>query len=222
MLVIWSSCRVRDEDIPRIGLLTAAFFVTSEIRVDVGPTSVHLLLSALVGIVLGSRAVIAVAIGLFLQKVLLGHGGFTSLGLNCVIIALPALFARPAFLALRQQRPPSFRWRDGGLAVAYILHPLLMAGTATTGLTVEWALRGRTPEANFRAGFAVGLGCVLATALLNAAVLLVAGVEDWRAVAALVVAVHIPLAFVEGIIVGSAAMFISRVKPELLEMTNRR
>src|SRR5262249_10023072 len=157
------------------GLLTAAFFVASYIHVRVGPTTVHLLLNGLVGLILGGRAVIAVAVGLVLQAIMLGHGGFTTLGLNCAVIALPALLARPAFRALRRaEQAPSFRYRDGWFAVAYIFHPLFMAGTAAVTLGAGRLVRVESTDADFRAGFAVGFGCVLLTALLNAALLVVA------------------------------------------------
>lgn len=40
--------------------------------------------------------------GLFLQVFLLGHGGYTTLGVNCVIMSVPALLARPGYLILRR------------------------------------------------------------------------------------------------------------------------
>ena len=55
VLMIPALVRVRDEEIPRIALLTAAFFVASLIHVRLGPTSVHLLLNGLVGVILGWR-----------------------------------------------------------------------------------------------------------------------------------------------------------------------
>ena len=47
--------RLREEDIPRIGVLSAAFFVASSIHIKLAvlPTSVHLILNGLVGVVLG-------------------------------------------------------------------------------------------------------------------------------------------------------------------------
>src|SRR5262245_43478025 len=52
--------QVRDEDIAQAALLTAAFFVASLVHVRVGPTSVHLLLNGLVGVLLGWRAALAI------------------------------------------------------------------------------------------------------------------------------------------------------------------
>jgi ABC-type Co2+ transport system permease subunit len=52
---------------------------------------VHLLLNGLLGLILGWRVALAIPVGLFLQAALFGHGGFTSLGLNCCVMTIPAL-----------------------------------------------------------------------------------------------------------------------------------
>ncbi len=99
LLVFWSSRHIRDEEIPRIALLTAAFFVASLLHVRAGPTSVHLLLNGLVGVVLGRRAVLAIVVGLFLQVALINHGGFLTLGVNTgIALALPASW--PVFCSI--------------------------------------------------------------------------------------------------------------------------
>jgi cobalt/nickel transport system permease protein len=104
--------RVRDEEIPRIALLTAAFFVASQVHIRVGPTSVHLLLNGLVGVVLGRRAGLAVLVGLTLQAILFQHGGYYALGINCCVMAVPALAAGGLFTLLHRAgwvRRPGFR-----------------------------------------------------------------------------------------------------------------
>ena len=216
-LIAWSAHGISDEDIPRVGLLTAAFFVASLIHVRVGPTSVHLLLNGLVGVLLGRRAVLAVAIGLLLQAFLLGHGGFSTLGVNCCIIAVPALFCRPYFRWLAERASSrSFRFRDGALAAAYIVHPLFMLPFAVAVYIAIQSRRRWNINAYFKAGFLVGMVCVLTTAALNAVLLLIAGVEDWSVIAVVVLAAHIPIALIEAAVVGSTARFLQRVKPELL------
>jgi cobalt/nickel transport system permease protein len=94
--------QIRDEEIPRIALLSAAFFVASQIHVRVGPSSVHLLLNGLVGLILGWRAALAIPVGLMLQAVLLGHGGVTTLGINSCVMFLPALLAWQLFALLQR------------------------------------------------------------------------------------------------------------------------
>ncbi len=90
-LCAWAAYRVRDEEIPKIAVFTAAFFVASLIHFKVPPTSVHLIFNGLIGVVLGRRACLAFLIGLFLQAALLGHGGFSVLGVNVCIFAIPAI-----------------------------------------------------------------------------------------------------------------------------------
>jgi cobalt/nickel transport system permease protein len=216
-LLFVSSRRVHEDEIPRIGLLTAAFFVASLIHVRAGPTSVHLLLNGLVGIILGGRAVLAITVALILQFALLGHGGYTALGLNIVIMSTPALLARPLFLhSLRAQETPSLPLHDGVLAVAYLLHPRLSLPLFfATFLYLRHGWRWRLSN-DFRAGFLVGATCVMLTAFLNAIVLVVAGAQDWRIIAGVALAAHVPIAFIEGFIVGCTVGYLRRVKPEML------
>lgn len=79
------------DKVPRVAVLTAAFFVTSLIHVPVGPSSVHLLLGGLMGILLGWTCFPAILIGLILQSLLFQFGGITVLGVTTVNIGVPAL-----------------------------------------------------------------------------------------------------------------------------------
>jgi cobalt/nickel transport system permease protein len=83
--------RLDYERIPRTALLSAAFFVASMIQIPVGPSSVHLVLGGLMGLVLGWSAFPAVLCGLVLQAVFYSPTGLTTLGVNTVIMALPAV-----------------------------------------------------------------------------------------------------------------------------------
>ena len=110
LLLAFAMWRLQEEWVPRIGVLTAAFFVGSSIHIPLTlvPTSVHLILNGLVGVLLGRRAPLAVAIGLTLQYLLLAHGGLSTLGINACIIGLPAVFAGLLFPVLRRLRMPAF------------------------------------------------------------------------------------------------------------------
>ncbi len=79
------------EAIPRVAILSAAFFVATLIHVPVGPVGLHLVLNGLMGLLLGWAAVPAILIALFLQALLFQFGGLTVLGVNTVIMALPAV-----------------------------------------------------------------------------------------------------------------------------------
>lgn len=82
-----------EEEIPRLSVMTAAFFVASLIHIPVGPTSAHFILNGLVGVTLGMLAFPAIFIGVVLQAVLFQHGGITTIGINTVNMGIPALIA---------------------------------------------------------------------------------------------------------------------------------
>jgi cobalt/nickel transport system permease protein len=90
----WSKWKGKEvEEIPKLSVMTAAFFVASLIHIPVGPTSVHFILNGLLGVVLGILAYPAIFIGLALQAVLFQHGGITTIGINTVNMGIPALIA---------------------------------------------------------------------------------------------------------------------------------
>lgn len=107
-ILLWlAAWRLREEEIPRIAVLTAAFFISSLIHIRVGPTSIHLLLTGLVGIILGPRSALAIGVGLLLQVLLIQHGGYWTLGVNTCVMTLPALLSWCLFQVLH--RLPSVR-----------------------------------------------------------------------------------------------------------------
>src|SRR5262245_6590385 len=120
--------RLREEEIARVGLLTAALFVASSIHVPLGPTSVHLLLNGLAGVILGRRVGVAIPVSLLLQAWLLGHGDLSTLGVNSCVMAVPALLARPLFLNLLHSR--SLGLTEATLALSCLLAPLTLVVTA--------------------------------------------------------------------------------------------
>lgn len=83
--------RLDDQRLPQAAVLAAAFFVASLISVPVGPSTVHLLLNGLMGLVLGWTVVPALLVALLLQMVFFGYGGVIVLGVNLMNLALPAL-----------------------------------------------------------------------------------------------------------------------------------
>ncbi|MGQ9689454.1 MAG: cobalt transporter CbiM [Desulfobaccales bacterium] len=88
------------EAIPRVALLSAAFFVASLIHVPVGPVGLHLVLNGLMGLLLGWLAVPAILIALFLQALLFQFGGLTVLGVNTFTMAAPAVICFYLFRGL--------------------------------------------------------------------------------------------------------------------------
>ena len=77
--------------LPKAGMLSATFFVASLIHVPAGPSNVHLVLNAIVGLLLGWGAFPTILVALTLQAIFFQYGGITTLGVNTVIMALPAV-----------------------------------------------------------------------------------------------------------------------------------
>ena len=96
-LLALSLRRLDYERIPQAAVLSAAFFVSSLITVPVGPSSVHLLLNGLMGLVLGWAAVPAILVALVLQAAFFGYGGLLVLGVNSLNMMLPALVSAALF-----------------------------------------------------------------------------------------------------------------------------
>ena len=172
--------------IPKAALLTAAFFVGSAIPVPIPPTSVHLVLNGFLGVVLGYFAFPAILIGLFLQALMLGHGGLTTIGVNAAMMGIPALLSYHIFqlryaFGKRSHTPFStgtFAFLGGFLGL--VLATLIFVGLVVT-----------TISADFDAG------------------------AERTAVMTLLIA-HLPLAILEGGFTAMLAVFLQRVKPELL------
>jgi cobalt/nickel transport system permease protein len=119
------------EAIPRVAILSAAFFVASLIHVPVGPVGVHLVLNGLMGLLLGWMAVPAILIALFLQALLFQFGGLTVLGVNTVTMAAPAVICFYGYRGLLR-RP--------GLAAAVGAFACGVTGILLSGVLVAVAL----------------------------------------------------------------------------------
>ncbi len=102
--------------IPAAGVLAATFFVASLIKVPIGVSSVHLIMNGLAGLILGWAAFPALFVGLLLQAVFFGFGGVTVLGVNLVLIALPAVVVHYLCLPGVQRSTPRVAALWGALA----------------------------------------------------------------------------------------------------------
>jgi len=89
--------RLAPERVPQAAVLSAVFFVASLIHLPAGVGSVHLMLSGLMGVVLGATAFPAIVVALSLQAMLFGFGGLVVLGVNAMNMALPALLMGALF-----------------------------------------------------------------------------------------------------------------------------
>jgi len=163
------------DQIAKAGMLSAAFFVASLVHVPIGPANAHLVLNGLVGLLLGWGAFPAILVALILQGVLFQFGGITTLGVNTIIMALPAV-------------------------VSYLLFGrLVQRASRTAGL----------------AAFACGFLAVLLSSLLLG-LSLVFTAENFLKVSGIIIAAHIPVMIIEGIITAVCVAFLRKVRPEML------
>ena len=163
------------DQVARAGILSASFFVASLVHVPIGPASVHLIFNGAVGLLLGWAAFPTILVALILQAVFFQFGGITTLGVNTVVMALPAVICSFCFT-------PFIR-KNRGYAV--------------------WA------------AFAVGALSVLLSGMIVALALMFTE-EGFLEVAGLVLAAHIPVMVIEGIITVFLVLFLKKVQPELL------
>jgi cobalt/nickel transport system permease protein len=234
--------RIEDRRYPLIGILTASFFVASLVRVPVPPTSVHLTLAPLLGVVLGIHTFPAIMIALFLQAVLLGHGGISALGVNTLIMGVPGYLAgqwlryglRKGYsgwvpyvgvisltcvLAARiaSELAVRFGWTATPLPWTYAVVLGLLVAAIACALT-----RVARVGPLFRCGFAAGGMGVLVSAAALFAVLSWAPLDrhasrdGFEALARFAFLAHSPVVLVEGTIVGLLIRYLAAVQPSLL------
>ncbi len=165
------------ERMPQVAVLSSAFFVVSLIQVP--GFSVHLVLNGLVGLILGWAAFPAMLIAVILHSVIMGPGtaGLTAVGINTLIMALPAIVC---YYALNR------------------------------------AVRSSSRRLTFLAGFAAGAMGVILGIVLVAGALAVAG-KEFVLLGGVYIGGHLLVALIEGLVTGSAVVFLRKVRPELLE-----
>ena len=164
------------EHIPQAGVLSASFFIASLIHVPIGPSSVHLILNGIIGLLLGWAAFPAILVALTLQAIFFQFGGITTLGVNTVNMALPAVLCYNMFGRL-----------------------IIRKGNLIESI----------------AAFACGFISVFMSAIMVGLSLMFTE-ENFFDVATLVVAAHIPVMIIEGIIAVFCVAFLKKVQPSML------
>jgi cobalt/nickel transport system permease protein len=90
------------DKLPETALVSAVIFLSSLVRVPLGPSSIHLTLLGLAGVLLGWSSGPALFIALLLQGLLFQFGGILSLGVNTAVMGSAALMGALVFRALRR------------------------------------------------------------------------------------------------------------------------
>ena len=163
------------DQIAKAGMLSAAFFVASLIHITIGPGNAHLVLNGLVGILLGWAAFPAILVALVLQAAFFQFGGITTLGVNTLIMAVPAVFCYLIF--------------------GRYVHRTSRAATITSFLCGFIAI--------LLSGLLLGLSLIFTE-------------ENFLKISGIIVAAHIPVMIIEGIITAVCVAFLRKVRPEML------
>lgn len=90
--------KTNEKSIPLVAILSSAFFVASLIHVPIGPSSTHLILNGICGLLLGWAAFPAILVALFFQAIIFQFGGLTTLGVNTYIMAFPSILCYYLFI----------------------------------------------------------------------------------------------------------------------------
>ena len=236
--------RLREAELPQAAVLAAAFFVSSLISVPLGPSSVHLLLNGLMGLLLGWAAVPAIFVALLLQAVFFGFGGLLVLGVNTMNLALPALIIalllRPMLQRVANLAPDSApdsapdlvsasapasepahaadRTAPGVASGANV--PVTRAGTGAetgSGTDPSTPVSSTQRRQALMIGSAAGVLAVSLTGLMLSASLVLSGEAFWPA-ARVIALSFVPLALIEGVLTGIVVAFLLRVEPALLRL----
>lgn len=126
--------KMREEDVVKTAVLTSALFVATLIRIPLGPSSVHLSLNGLAGLLLGWQVFPAFAVALLLQATLFGFGGISTLGVNLLILAGPGIVCFYLFNRLAMKAVPGKVFWVGlaSGACAIFVGGMLLAGVLIT------------------------------------------------------------------------------------------
>ena len=137
------------QKIPRASLFTAAFFVASLIHIPLPPASIHLVLNGMMGAILGYYSFLAIMIGLFFQTMMFQHGGLSTLGINTIIMGIPALFAYHIFRLGHQNKFRKKLWTQilsfcagaGALLLSATLFIVIMITNITPDLDAQTEIK---------------------------------------------------------------------------------
>jgi cobalt/nickel transport system permease protein len=205
--VFWGLRRLPIERLPHAAVLATVFFVGGTIHIPLGVGSVHLVLSGLIGLLLGAAVFPVLLVGLLLQATLLSFGGLTVLGANLLVLGLPAAMV-------------------GALLRPYLVRTLAESDVYgvmadPTQAVTRSALSRR---AMWLGGVAGGLS-LLGSMLLAALLLWVSGGERWVPLITLISAAHVPALVVDSLITALTISMLIRFAPDVartLLVTARR
>lgn len=168
------------------GALGALVLAAMAIEIPVGPLEYHLALLGPIGVLLGPAAAFQVMFVSSAMLAFVGHGGFTVIGVNALVLGTGVALARPVFRVVARGRSGAAAMAVAAAVAQTVAGALWLAVMATALRARIWAPAGESGATRFT---------------------LVAGVALPLWVAAIVV---------ESLVAYGIARFLERVRPDLL------
>jgi len=192
-----------EERIPRIAVVTAALFVACLLNIPMPPSSLHLMLAGLAGILLGPLSFVCIFISLLLQAILFQFGGITVLGVNSLLMGVPALVGWLIFKTLSKTKLP-FAASGALTSVIAVTITTILLGIIFYASGVDFGSLGAMLERVSGIPVLSTLSDMLTKypAMLTFFMIFL---------------MNIPLMIAEGIISAFMLQFIEKVKPEILD-----
>lgn len=192
--------KLKEETIPLAALFGSIFFIASTIHVNVGISSSHLLLNGLAGLFLGWAVFPVFLVALTLQALLFSFGGFSVLGINLCIVAIPGVllhYSLRPFLKRKQHN-----------------NKHLIKRTVNTSPNLTSTI---TPKRLMVIGILAGALGVLLAAILQGVVLAFDGGKDYVNLIGLIFLSHIPIYILDSLISSAMLVALVKVRPDFLK-----
>ena len=192
-----------NEKIPQVAVVTAALFVACLLKIPMPPSSLHLMLAGLAGILLGPLSFVCIFISLLLQAILFQFGGVTVLGVNSLLMGVPGLAGWLIFKALSKTKLP--------FAASGALTSVIAVTITTILLGIVFYVSG------------VNFGSLTAMLERVDGIPILSNISDFLTAYPamltffMIFLMNVPLMIAEGIISAFILPFIEKIKPEILD-----
>lgn len=164
--------RLTPQTVPLAALFAAVFFLIGTIHIPIGVGSVHLILNGLIGVLLGWLAFPVIFVALALQALLFSFGGFTAIGANTVLMAVPAVAAGLILRPLLKCSAPSKRRL---LFVGFVSATIGIAGATLLAALMLWFTGGEALSGLITLIFAAQLPVWLIDSVVSALIVSMLG-----------------------------------------------
>lgn len=168
------------------GALGALVLVAMALEIPIGPLDFHLTLIGPIGVLLGPAAAFQVLFVASAMLAFIGHGGFTVVGINALVLGIGAALARPIYRAVAGVRSPAVSLAASAACSHAISGACWLAVMALALGAREWA----DPHAH--------------------------GVTRFGWLAGLAVPLWLAGVTIESVVAYGTGRFLARVRPDLL------